>query len=256
MLGLVSNAAWTSELFGYRADFNSKSNPATNFQGNYTLLLPGADDSANGPAGHGFAQLGVNSGGSVSFKGTLGDGSAAVQKVPLAANGQWPLYVGLYSGKGSVFGWLTLFNTPTDAVIGPVLWTKPGGVKGPLHPPGFTNETETLGSRYVAPASGTRVLDLTSAVVVLDGGNLPATLTNTVILSERNQVMVDVPNAQKLSIALTVSSGSFKGSFVHPQTGKAATLKGVLLQKQNFSAGFFLGTNQSGRVFLGELESE
>jgi hypothetical protein len=248
--------AWSSELFGYRADFNRKSNPATNFQGNYTLLLPGADDSTNGPTGHGFAQLAVNSGGSVSFKGTLGDGSAAAQKVPLAANGQWPFYVGLYSGKGSVFGWLTLVNTPTNDVIGPVLWTKPGGVKGPLHPAGFTNETEALGSRYVAPALGTRVLDLASAGVVLDGGNLPAMLTNTVILTERKQVMVDAPNAQKLSIALTVSSGSFKGGFVHPQTGKAAALKGVLLQKQNFGGGFFPGTNQNGRVFFGELESE
>jgi len=256
LIGVVSNAAWSSELFGYRADFNSKSNPATNFQGNYTLLLPGADDSANGPVGHGFAQLGVNSVGSVSFKGTLGDGSAAVQKVPLAANGQWPLYVGLHSGKGSVFGWLTLFNTPTNDVIGPVLWTKPSGVKGPLHCAGFTNELESMGSRYVAPASGTRVLDFTSAGLVLGGGNLPATLTNAVILSVQNKVTAEVPNTQKLSLTLSVSSGSFKGSFVHPQTRKPSAIKGVLLQKQNFGAGFFPGTNQSGHVFFGELDSD
>lgn len=256
LIGVVSNAAWSSELFGYRADFNSKSNPATNFQGNYTLLLPDADDSANGPVGHGFAQLGVNSVGSVSFKGTSGDGSAAVQKVPLAANGQWPLYVGLYSGKGSVFGWLTLFNTPTNDVIGPVLWTKPSGVKGPLHCAGFTNELESMGSRYVAPASGTRVLDFTSAGLVLGGGNLPATLTNAVILSVQNKVTAEVPNTQKLSLTLSVSSGSFKGSFVHPQTRKPSAIKGVLLQKQNFGAGFFPGTNQSGHVFFGELDSD
>ena len=79
-------------------------------------------------------------------------------------------------------------------------------------------------------------------------------MTNIVMLSERNQVTVGAPNAQKLSIALTVSSGSFKGSFVHPQSGKPSAINGVLLQKQNFGAGLVLGTNQSGRVFFGELE--
>ncbi len=251
LIGVVSNAAWSSELFGYRADFNDKSNPATNFQGGYTLLLPGTDNSADGPSGHGFAQLAVNSGGSVGFKGTLADGNAAVQKVPLAANGQWPLYVGLYSGKGSVFGWLTLFNTPTNDVIGPVLWTKSGGVKGPLHPAGFTNEMEALGSRYVVPASGTRVLDLTNAVVVLQDGNLSASLTNAVILSEQNKVTVEAPNLQKLSLSLAVSSGSISGSFAHPQTRHRSTIKGVLLQKQDLGAGLFPGTNRSGCVFLG-----
>lgn len=256
VLGTVSNAAWSSELFGYRAIFNSKSDPATKFAGNYTMLLPGTADSAEGPMGHGFAQFSVDTGGSVSFKGTLGDGSAAVQKVPLATNGQWPFYANLYSGNGSVFSWLTLNNTPTNDVTGLVLWTKPGGVKGALHPGGFTNVLETLGSRYVAPASGTRVLALTNTVMVLEGGNLSAPLTSGVVLSDLNKVTVDMPNPQKLSLTPTPGSGSFKGSFIHPQTGKSTTLNGVLLQKQNLGAGFFPGTNQSGRVFFGGIGSD
>lgn len=150
-----------------------------------------------------------------------------------------------------VFGWLTLIDTTTNDVSGLVLWTRPGGVKGALHPAGFTNELESLGSRYVAPATGSRVLGFSSAAVVLDGGNLPSALTNAVVLNAHNKVTVDAPNPQKLSLTLAVSSGALRGNFTHPQTGKSTPVKGVLLQKQNVGAGFFPGTNQSGRAFLG-----
>jgi hypothetical protein len=253
--GSVSNAQWFGELFGYRAGFSSR-NPATNFQGAYNALLPGREDPQIGPLGHSFGQMAVNRSGSVSFKGTLGDGCPAVQNVPLAANGQWPLYLGLYSGRGSVFGWLTLINTETNDLMGRVLWTRPDGVKGSIHPAGFTNEIEALGSRYVAPDPGTRVLDFTNAMVELGGGNLGALLTSAILLTDRNKVTIHEPNPQKLSFSLAISSGSFKGSFIHPVTSRASALKGVLLQKHNLGAGFFSGTNQSGRVFFGEVESE
>jgi hypothetical protein len=251
---MVSNEAWESELFGYQTAFSDR-NRATNFQGGYTLLWPGAVEPEDGPMGHSIARLTVSHTGNVSLTGMLGDGGAAVQKVSLAANGQWPFYAGLYSGRGSVFGWLTLINTPTTDISGRVLWTKPGGVKGPLHSTGFTNEIEALGSRYFTPPSGTRALDFTNAAVVLEGGNLSTGLTHTMVLSDKNRITVETPNPQNVSLTLTVSSGSFKGSFVHPLTGRPSAITGVLLQKQNLGAGFFLGTNQSGRMFFGEMEN-
>ena len=42
IVGGVSNVAWSSELRGHRAVFNARNNPATNFQGSYTVLPPGA----------------------------------------------------------------------------------------------------------------------------------------------------------------------------------------------------------------------
>jgi len=33
--------------------------------------------------------------------------------------------------------------------------------------------------------------------------------------------------------------------------GKSVSVHGIVLQKQNFGSGFFLGTNQTGRMFLG-----
>ena len=249
ILGTVSNASWVSESFGYRSAFSSPAE-ATNFQGAYTVLLPGAAVPEDGQMGHGCGRMSVSSAGSVSFKGTLGDGGVAVQKVPLAANGQWPFYVSLYSGKGSVFGWLTLVNTPTNEVIGPLWWTKPVGAKGSLYPAGFTNEVEMLGSRYVRPAPGARVLDFTNAALILHGGNLAQSLPNTVALDERNKLTVTSTNVNRLALTVSLPTGAFSGNFVHPQLSKWVSIKGVLLQKQNLGGGFFIGTNQSGSVNL------
>jgi hypothetical protein len=200
--------------------------------------------------GHGLACLAVSRGGTVSFKGTLGDGSAAMAKVPLAANGKWPLYISLYSGQGSILGWLTIQDTATNGVTGQLLWTKPAGTGGPIDAKGFTNVLRSLGSRYVPPAAGERVVDLTTATVLLDGGNLADSLTNVVALDQNNRVIVTSPNTNQLGLVVSCSAGTFRGSFVHPQTGKPSLIKGAFLQKQNFGCGFFPGTNQSGSLAL------
>lgn len=101
-------------------------------------------------------------------------------------------------------------------------------------------------SSQVSPASGTRVVNFSNAVVVLEGGNLLSALTNTIGLSDRSKVIVDAPNPQRLSLTLTAGNGSFQGRFVHPKTGKSTPLKGVLLQKQNLGAGFSLAPTNAG----------
>jgi hypothetical protein len=51
-------------------------------------------------------------------------------------------------------------------------------------------------------------------------------------------------------LTVRTSSGLFHGSVINPETGKPITVNGIVLQNQNFGAGFFLGTNQSGSVLL------
>jgi hypothetical protein len=249
--GYVSNAFWVSELFGYRARFHSSTNPATNFLGKYTMLLSGSDDAATSPLGLGCATIAVVSSGAAAIKGTLADGTAAAQKGALAANGQLPVYVNLYRGKGSLFGWLTFTNTATNDIPGLLLWTRKDGVPGNYYPGGFTNETQTLASRYTPPAKGTAVLGFSNSVVLLEGANLPGPMTNDVFLSVLNKIAVTSTNTSKLALSITTSSGLLSGSFINPQTLKKTTIKGAVLQKQTLGGGLFLGTNQSGRVFFG-----
>jgi len=249
--GYVSNLWWTSDLFGYRAGFNASTHPAAGQLGPYTMLLSGSDDPAAAPFGLGSASLSVASSGAVTLKGTLADGTAITQKGALAANGQLPLYAKLYNGKGSLFGWLTFTNTATNDIPGLLLWTKKEGILGNYYPRGFTNEVRTLASRYTAPAAGIPLLGFSNSLVILDGGNFPDPATNDVFLSSLNKITVTSADTNKLALAVTASSGLLSGSFFHPQTLKKSTIKGTVLQKQDLGGAFFLGTNQSGRVFLG-----
>jgi hypothetical protein len=55
----------------------------------------------------------------------------------------------------------------------------------------------------------------------------------------------------KLAVTFTLSSGLFKGSFTPTNAGsKAVSFAGAVLQKGTNAAGYYLGTNQSGRVLL------
>lgn len=250
--GFVSNEFWTSDLSGYRAAFDVKLNPATNYSGKYTLLLSGGEDAATRPAGQSPATLDITTAGAVSLKGTLSDGTAIAQKMMLAANGQTPVHVNLYKGKGSLIGWMTLLNNDTNDTPGLWLWTKKETAGGKIYLAGFTNETLVTGSRYLAPAKGHAALAWSNGVAVLEQGNLSAPLSNDVAISSANKVFVASPNTNKLALALTSSSGLLGGSLVHPDTRKKCALKGVILQKQRIGGGYFLGTNQSGSISLNE----
>ena len=112
MIGSVSDNA--TNAWSLRADraFNAKSNPATNYAGRYTLIIPPGDNApTNEPGGFGYAILTNNPAGHVALSGRLGDGAAFSQSVPVATNGNIPLYASLYTRQGSLQGWLTLTNT-------------------------------------------------------------------------------------------------------------------------------------------------
>jgi hypothetical protein len=51
-------------------------------------------------------------------------------------------------------------------------------------------------------------------------------------------------------MSFTLSSGLFSGSFTPSGATKGVSFKGVALQKANYAAGHFFGTNESGRVSL------
>jgi hypothetical protein len=62
-----------------------------------------------------------------------------------------------------------------------------------------------------------------------------------------------VTSSGKLSLSISTTSGLFKGSVVNPATKKTIPISGAVLQKQNIGAGYFLGTNEIGGVYLGPV---
>jgi hypothetical protein len=180
--------------------------------------------------------------------GSLADGTRVTRKVALSKNGEWPLYAPLYALHGSLLGWIRFdTNAPLDDVRGLVDWIKPALPTARYYPAGFTNQATLAGSRYVAPVTLTnRVLNLTNGVVILSGGNLSQRWTNDIVLQANNRI----PVTNKLTVALSLGSGLFRGTFTDTNTGRTMNFSGALLQKSTNGFGCLLGTNLAGRVSI------
>ena len=245
--GTVTDGDWTADLLGDRAFFN-KTNPAPQ-AGNYTLVLLGSPGGSLAPEGDSYGTASVNAAGVVKLKGYLADKTTLASKVPISKNGQWPLYAPLYGGKGAFLGWATFTNQTASDFEGLMSWIKPAIATAVYHPAGFNSEAALLGSRYAPPVGNTnRILGLTNAVVLINGGNLSESYTNDVVLGFGGKITNASPNS--LTLSFNLSSGLFRGNFAPVGAAKGVSFKGVALQKANYAAGHFFGTNESGRVSL------
>lgn len=237
--GTISNSVWSATLTGYPGGLFP-----TNNAGAYTLLIPGADDSTGQPGGDGFGAITLKTSGLASFKGSLADNTPFTLSASVSRQGLWPVFAPLYSGKGTMFGWLTFTNDSDNDLNGKLTWIKLSQ-KATYYGTSFTNTPEALGSRYTpsTPAFG-----FTDGMLSLSEGGLAAALTNSFVSSTAGKLTSD---NKSLKLTLTTASGLFQGSIANPVPGatpKSFTFKGALLSKQTNGAGFFLGSGQTGRV--------
>jgi len=234
-----------STLLAFRKVFSAL-NPAPN-AGFYNTALPSTNAPALAPPGDGFVPLTVTTAGRVSGRGTLADGTTW-SVVSATSAGAWvPVYVSLYGGAGSIFGWIAVTNTGANDVAGTLWWKKPGGLKGAIHPAGLTNRMDTVGSRFVRGTNGTPLLNLSDDVVILSGGNLTNSFTIPISLGGDNKIT----GSNGLTLSLSTAKGSLTGSFIDPATARRRTVKGVVLPNQNQARGFFLGVDEGGGVYVG-----
>jgi hypothetical protein len=252
MTGYVVDFAsngWTSELLANRAVF-SKSSPATNYVGKYTLVIPPASGSpTNSPGGYSYATLANTSAGLVTLGGTLADKSAISQSTSVSKDGNIPLYVSLYSKKGSLQGWLTLTNettnqtSPLPTILGTNLaWFK-AAVSGPLYSAGFTNTNlSALGSLY------TGGFTLAGGTLILSNGNLAAQIFTNVSVTGNKLLSSDSVVLGTIAPATGAVTLTLKATDTAPKI----TAKGVILQDAagTNAAGWFPGTNESGYFLL------
>ena len=246
--GHLSDGRWTAGLTGDRAVFHTRTNPAPQ-SGRYTMILPGTPGASDSPEGDGYGTAVVDGNGLVTFAGTLADGTKTAQKGRISRNGQWPLYASLYSGRGSVLGWMTFTNRADEDLAGGLSWICPPNAKSKRYPAGFGVNSDTLGSRYVAPIGvSNRILEVTNGVVILDGGNSSAPSACEIIVGPRSKVTIVGPS--KLTFSFTLATGLFQGTCVDEGTSQKMSFAGAVMQKANHGSGYFLGTNQSGRVVV------
>jgi len=247
-MGLVSNslAGWSAELDADHAHVYTVTD-ASPYQGKYTLLLEAATDLGNS-----YGTATVNAKGKLMFRGSLADGTPATQNTTVSKFGDWPLYVSLYGGRGSIISGVTVSTNPAPAtsLAGEVYWTKPPLPTAKYYPAGFIHELDLEGSIYQPPGTN-KVLQMDAGMIRFDGGGLSGTFTNEVRLGPNNK-MTNLTTNQPLLVTVALPTGLFNGTVTVTNQGvrQKLTFKGALLQRQDMGAGFFLGPNQSGAVLL------
>jgi len=247
MSGLVTDGSWSAPLVANRAVFDGKTNPAPQ-AGTYTLLIPGTPGLTETPAGDGYGTVKVGPLGHVLLNGALADGTKVTKSATISKAGEWPLYVSLYNGQGSILGWLLFTNLTGEDLGGSLGWSKGQQPSAKYYPMGFAIETEVLGSKYV-PALESGILS-NFGQLSLAQGDLTQSFTNQFILTSNNKV--SNLSSNKLTLSFNLASGLFKGTVAEPVTRRLIPINGVVLQAQNYGGGFFLNLNQSGPVYLGQ----
>jgi hypothetical protein len=221
--GNLSDGSWASEMHGAPAAFNLKTHPAP-YLGTYTIAVPSQDFEAAFPLGNGFGSVKVDGNGTVKLSGVLADGTKITQSSQLSADGSWPLFVPLYSGKGLLMAWVSFENRAEDDLHGAINWIKGPDLLSKFYRDGFAMEGNTVGALF-APSSA---LALNTQVAKLQ--------------SEGNGVIT--------KISVSKSTGTFKGSMLDKTTGKPVSFQGALLLKTDTGYGFILGNGQSMPLML------
>jgi hypothetical protein len=243
LVGSLRGPEWMAEVAAYRAAFDGRSSPATNYLGKYTLLLS-PNGQPDAPGGYGFAALRVSAAGRVAIKGCLADGTAFSQNVPLSRDGHFALYAPLYTNGGLVCGWMACTNQSGAELEGSLLWLKPESGTA-LFPGGFASPVVATGGRYMGSTGGAGVLSATHSFV-FGGDSSTLSFTNTLVMKGGYKLLNTSTN--QLHVGLRLSSGTFSGSAKPPGSARRIRFKGAFWQNCGF--GYFLDAGQSGWVLL------
>ncbi|MGA3181399.1 MAG: carboxypeptidase regulatory-like domain-containing protein [Verrucomicrobiota bacterium] len=240
--GSVTDGSFDAQVI---ADLEQKT---TNYEGQYTLIIPGTNEPTAGPYGPGYLTVSVTASGGIAFSGSLADGTTVTPMTSvLSKDGYWPFYVPLYGNEGSLWGW-NIFTNHTIISAPFASWINAtNSSKGAVYRSGFTNQERTLTGWFFMP-SETLPADMTAT---LEGGDLPFAITNGVTISTTDQITLTnkTDETNKLKLTVQKSTGVITGSFANPANPKETIkVNGVITQRpgQTNAQGYFLGTDQSG----------
>jgi uncharacterized repeat protein (TIGR02543 family) len=246
--GTISDGTWTADVVADPAVY-SRTNPAPE-AGKYTMVIPGSDEASSQPGGNGFGSVIVTSLGTVTFTGTLGDGTTVTASSVVTSDGQWPFFAPLYGGKGSILGWLNFTNT--GLIAGDTAWFKLPMSSAKLYPGGFTNNATVMGSSYQF-TNGEPLLGSSEGDLILTNGDLSAGVTNSIVIGSQVNLTTGGSSggtANNAKVTFVDSTGMFRGTVLNPDTGKEMPYSGVVLQNQGLGAGLFVGPNETGSAVI------
>ena len=244
--GTVAGSNWTAILVGDRATNSLAS-------GQYVLLIPPDTNNAppaESPGGDGFAAITNYPGtprnpgaATTRISGSLADGTAFSQAVPVSQDGYVPIYANLYGGKGLLLGWINLAVTNSSQVS--LTWIHPQRAIG-LYQQGFTNilfTNQVLLSPWsnAAPVLAS-LTNLSLSDTVMDTNaatNIPINISGTKIAATDGQEARGTINLKTGILKVTIGTGA-----------DAVTLSGGVLLNASNGGGYFLTKTNAEAVEL------
>ena len=223
------------------------------------------------PQGVSYTVIKVDRLGKATIKGKLAEATAFTASTYVLADGQLPLFIPLYKGKGSLIGTLN-FETgfseeivSDNAVTGSLNWLRPA-LPSLLYSDGFITQLDASGGVYLPPAKGSRILDLGSdpnhspIQLILSEGGLEDSVYADLTISTANKIMDITPNAHAIKLSLNASTGLFLGQF--NEGTRKAKMEGIILpaneHNESEAYGFFVlpgatsaTATKSGVSFIG-----
>lgn len=244
----------------------SKTNPAPQM-GRYTLLCEGIGGGSVPVPLAGTSVVGSD--GSVRFIGRTADNQTTTfasrigQSDPSGLiGGECAFNVPLYGKAGSVYGRCDLGLGPQQPGAATTLgWLKPWRPRDVLYPALPFQSIACQAVPYTPPAPGERVTEpLTVAlgdgsVRFLNSGSVLDGTSNTILVSERNQVTVTQPgNPLGCTIKIDPKTGTFSGKVRAPGSSKFTPFYGVFHQGgYGYGLGFFPGGERTGEVVIDDF---
>ncbi len=243
----------SATLTGSKHVWNTAKNPASIYQGNYTMSL--GDNSGN-VQGDGFLTFTVSPAGAVAYSGQLADGTViAPLSATLWATGDVPLFALLYANKGSLN---QSFNIDTGRNIsGSPHWLKkPQAATVRAYAAGFETTLSATGAGYSASMAASIASPTGGVVLAFSGGSIEnvnqySDLSQAFTVSAAFAATADWLSPVQMKLTrIDVAKGTFTGSMTLkdlnpfnaalPMISRPVSFNGVLLPAAGMATGYFL----------------
>ena len=231
----------------------SKSNP-TAAQGRYTMVIPANENlGAGSPGGDSIATVKVSADGVITSALIMADGQKISLKSRLSGDDSWFIYKSWKQGE--IGGRTTFRDIPMVSDFdGRIRWVRPAFRRAKRFHEGFAMQSHAIGSRYVKPATGERMVPQLASGELDIFGATPAIGRRPLVWSDTNRIAVTGNADERISISASTTNGaitgSYKGKVYENGRGRNRTvpLRGVVFQKQGIAAGHWEMDSDSGYI--------
>ncbi len=217
--------------------------PTAAFTGRWNAEMRNADSASSDiPAGASLGSINLTSTGQAQWSGKMADGTATTATSGIGPAGDMPLYVPLYSGRGSL-----QIRTNLESYSswrGDGSWSKSAGAGGASYPEGIPHHSIILiGEKYARPSIGTLLgypETTSNALIQLSGGGHAVPLRQIFTLLPSHKASMPA-NVNAMTLTFTPAIGWFTGTFRSTDSPtRSGTLHGLVFPQYRTGIGFFL----------------